>query len=164
MFLQHEYFPAQFGRLVMANSIAGDEFLFRQHWIVLLLCTIVVLGAVLLEVAPEGRVAIRGLERAPLPHSCGSRALLGVRCPACGLTRSTIHIANGRWRESIEVHRLGWLVALVVLAQFPYRLLALAKRRAAPLGRRVPGLVGAGLICLLLANWIYDALVGGIRT
>jgi hypothetical protein len=147
----------------MTNSAMSDEVLYRQHRLMLLFCSIVVLGALLLEVVPEGRVALRGLERAPFPHSCSSRAMLGIRCPACGLTRSTIHFANGRWRESIEVHRLGWLLALLVLAQFPYRLIALAKRRPAPLGRRLPRLLGTGLFCLFLANWIYDALVGGIR-
>ncbi|MBN1911354.1 MAG: DUF2752 domain-containing protein [Pirellulales bacterium] len=84
--------------------------------------------------------------------------MFGVSCPGCGLTRSLIHLAHGRWRESFETHRLGWFLALAVLLQFPYRLLGLRHPNHMPLGRYVPVWFGHTLILLLIVNWIL--LVG----
>ena len=55
----------------------------------------VVVLALLLREQPGGRVAFLGLDRYPLPHTCMTRSLFGFDCPACGLTRSMIHAAEG---------------------------------------------------------------------
>jgi hypothetical protein len=78
-----------------------------------------------LEVRPDQRVAFRGLPQYPLPETCFSRAWFRVKCPGCGLTRSLIYLAQADWDASLRVHRLGWLLAVAVLLQFPYRTLAL---------------------------------------
>src|SRR5204863_3895983 len=57
-----------------------------------------------------------------LPPLCPSRALFGVECPGCGLTRSFVALAAGDLRESWRFHRLGWLLAFAVVGQIPYRL------------------------------------------
>ena len=114
------------------------------------------MAAFLLEVLPEGRIGVRGLERVPFPHTCLSRSLFGVGCPGCGLTRSFIHLADADWRSSVEVHRVGWILALAVLVQIPYRLGALLGPNAAPLGRVIPMTFAWLLIALLIGNWLFE--------
>jgi hypothetical protein len=50
------------------------------------------------------------------PVICPFRALTGLPCPGCGLTRSWVYAAHGWWRESFASHPFGLLVVAVVLA------------------------------------------------
>jgi hypothetical protein len=118
---------------------------------------LVVAAAFLLQVLPDGeRVAVRGLGRWPLPHSCITRAWFGQSCPACGLTRSIIHLAHGDLAASIRTHRIGWVLALATLAQIPYRIIALRRLDRPPINPRIAEAFGAFLILLLVGNWLFD--------
>ena len=103
--------------------------------------------AFLLHELPDGRVALRGLPQFPLPQTCMSRALLGLRCPGCGLTRSIIHLAQGDWRESWHDHRLGGLLGIVIALQIPYRLYLPSQTRTTVAALELAGCDG---IC---ADW-----------
>ena len=120
-------------------------------------CVVVVL-AFALEVRPDQRVAFRGLAAYPLPETCFSWAWFGIRCPGCGLTRSIVYLAQGDWDASLRMHRLGWLLALAVLLQFPYRLLALRRGDRPVLTALLRRLCAAMLILLLIGNWLLDLL------
>jgi hypothetical protein len=109
-----------------------------------------------LQVLPDGRVGMRGFPQVPFPQVCASRAWLGVRCPACGLTRSIIQLAAGDWRASWQEHRLGGLVAVVIALQVPYRLLAL-RRPARPLiAPRWQAVAVCVFLALLVVNWLVN--------
>jgi ABC-type Fe3+ transport system permease subunit len=128
----------------------------RHHlWMLAIAGTIVILAFALVEV-PHSRVALRGFTDHPLPETCVARRLFGLRCPGCGLTRSTIHLAEGDWRASWRSHRLGGLFAALVAFQIPYRLIALRRpdRLLIPTRRLV--LFGYLLIALLMGNWLFD--------
>jgi len=140
--------------LVSEPPIRGDA-MQRRHRFVLLLCAAALLLAFVLQVRPDQRVEFRWFPGIPLPHTCMSRICFGLECPACGLTRSIVYFAQGDWRASLETHRLGWLFAVTILVQFPYRLFALARKDAFPLGRRLPACFGYALIFLLIANWLF---------
>ncbi len=47
---------------------------------------------------------------------CTLRVLTGIRCPACGMTTSWTHFAQGDWGQSIAVQPGGFLLALYGLA------------------------------------------------
>jgi hypothetical protein len=128
----------------------------RHHWAIMAICAGVVLLSLLLEVHADGRVALRTLGAYPLPELCGCRVLFGIPCPGCGLTRSFIHLAHGRWMEAWHTHRLGWLLAGTVLIQFPYRMAALRWPERGRLDPRIPRWFGAALIVLLIVNWIWQ--------
>ncbi len=130
----------------------------RHHRNMLMISFGVVVAAFLLEVVPDQRVALVGLASYPFPHTCMSRSLFGTDCPGCGLTRSLIHLCHGNWRASLEVHRLGWLMGVAVLLQFPYRSLRLAKPGYRPLNGRIPIWFGRALIALLIANWSFNVV------
>jgi hypothetical protein len=112
----------------------------------------------LLVIRPgDGRVAFRGLERYPVPETCLAHGLFGVDCPACGLTRSFICLARGDWPAAFAYHRLGWMMAVAVLLQVPYRTLCLLTHRSLP--ARPASIFGYLLIAALLINWALHPLV-----
>jgi hypothetical protein len=124
----------------------------------LLLATGVVLLSFVLQVRPDGRVALPGLAQYPLPETCLAQLWFGRKCPGCGLTRSFIFLAHADGPASWRMHRLGWLLALAVLLQFPYRLLALARPGRPPLPVSTCRLFGTTLIVLLVGNWLLEVL------
>jgi len=126
----------------------------------LLLSCGVIAASFLFDVRRDQRVILPWLPSWPLPSACFSKTQFHVDCPGCGLTRSFIHLAHGRLRESLESHRVGWLMALAVVLQIPYRTAALLGRRPDPLGKRFPALFGATLIVLLIVNWSINFCLG----
>ena len=122
-----------------------------HHAFILALAVLVICMAFALEVRGSGRVAVRGVPGFVLPHTCATRILFDTPCPGCGLTRSFIHLAAGRWQAAFGVHRLGWLLACLVVAQVPYRVVRLIDRRVGPPGWTV--VVSWIMIGLLLLNW-----------
>jgi hypothetical protein len=128
----------------------------RRHRLMLLVCSACLLLALLLKVRPDQRVEFAWAPGIPLPHTCVSRAWFGVECPGCGLTRSAIHLVHGDWRSSLAAHRLGWLLVLAALVHFPYRILALARRKDFLLHPRLVRGFGHALVFLLIANWLFN--------
>ncbi len=120
-------------------------------------CGIVILAFALVEVS-DGRVAVRGFTGYPLPHGCMSRNLFGLNCPGCGLTRSIIHLAEGDWRASWRNHRLGGIMAAVIVFQIPYRLLALRRPDRPVIPTRWLVLSGYLLIAMLFGNWLLEVI------
>ncbi|MFI5454671.1 MAG: DUF2752 domain-containing protein [Isosphaerales bacterium] len=130
----------------------------RHRQVLAVACAVGVLAFALQEL-PDGRVALRGFPRVPLPQTCGSRAWLGLKCPGCGLTRSIIHLAEGDWRASWHNHRLGGLMAVVIALQIPYRLLALRRTSRPVIAPRWQTVLSYALIALLVGNWLVDLVL-----
>jgi Protein of unknown function (DUF2752) len=126
-------------------------------------CAVLALAFALHEL-PNGRVAIRGFSRFPLPQTCASQIYFGLRCPGCGLTRSIIHLAEGDWRASWRNHRLGVVMAVVILFQIPYRWLALRHPDRTLIAPRLHAVLASILIALLVGNWLVDVVFGRISS
>ena len=124
------------------------------HWEMVAICLAVLVVSLLFEVRSDDRVAFFALPSHPLPETCGFHALFGIPCPGCGLTRSFVHLAHGRWAQSWRAHHLGWLLAAALLFQFPYRFAALRWPEREFLGEYVSRWFGRAVIALLIANWI----------
>jgi Protein of unknown function (DUF2752) len=131
-----------------------------SHRRVLAMSLVVVALAFGLVERPDGRVALRGLTGYPLPTACASRSLLGIRCPGCGLTRSFIHLSEGDWRASWRSHRLGGLLAAVVLWQIPCRLLALLRSSPPTIPACWRSAIVVAIVVLLIVNWLADVVTG----
>ena len=137
---------------------------FRRHRDMLASACAVGLLAFALQELPDGRVSFRGLTPIPLPQTCFSRSWLGLKCPACGLTRSIIHLAEGDWEASWRSHRLGILMALVIAIQIPYRLLALRRLDRPLIAAHWQAVLAYALIALLLANWLVELAAGRLAS
>ncbi len=140
----------------MSHDPPSVDSMRRRHRFMLLVCSGVVLLALPLRVRPDERVEFARLPGIPLPHTCMSRSWFDVECPGCGLTRSVIHLVHGDWRASLAAHRLGWLFVLAALVQFPYRIVALARKDGLVLNPRATSCFGHALIFLLIANWVLN--------
>ena len=46
---------------------------------------------------------------------CTMRVLMGMRCPACGMTTSWAHFVRGEWLNSVLVNVGGFLLALYAI-------------------------------------------------
>jgi hypothetical protein len=145
--------------MTVSDVSSGTASRVQRHRQMLAVAGAVVVLAFLLEVHPDQRVAFRLFPSWPLPETCPSRSLFHIECPGCGLTRSFVHLAHGDWTKSLAIHRVGWLLALAVVLQFPYRLCALRSQDGAPLGSTVPRLFGCLLIFALIANWMVKLAV-----
>src|SRR3954469_14174561 len=97
----------------------------RRHREALVVASVIVIGSFVLTAYPNGRVGLVGQPALLLPPLCWAQQWFGISCPGCGLTRSFIYLAHGDFEASWQVHRLGWLVAALVVVQFPYRLYSL---------------------------------------
>jgi hypothetical protein len=128
----------------------------RHRTMLAVACGVVVLS-LLLQVRSDQRVEFRWRPGLPMPETCWSRSLFGTKCPGCGLTRSLIYLAHGNWHASWEMNRMGIVMALAILAQFPYCAAGLYFKKSYPLGRRFASITAWTLIFLLIGNWLYDA-------
>jgi hypothetical protein len=122
------------------------------HRDVLIMAALVLIGSFSLRLVGTDRVAFFFAPHHPLPTICMSRAWLGIDCPGCGLTRSFVCLAQGRWRASLAYHPLGWVMAALVLVQFPYRLACLSGMRPLPRAWTAP--IAWILTALLIGTWI----------
>ena len=84
-----------------------------RHFALLALGVSVPVLGLMLQTIGHDRIAFSWLPDHPLPHLCLSRAVFDFECPACGLTRSIVHLMHGRLAESFAAHRLGWLALLL---------------------------------------------------
>ncbi len=133
----------------------------RRHHLEMLVGALVVIAlTVALKVGTDGCVQVTGCPGLRMPPLCGSQVLFGIERPGCRLTRSLVLLAHGRWQESVAMHRVGWLLALALLVQIPYRFAALRLREPLPLGVWVPRLFGGLLIAALVGNWLVKQCGG----
>lgn len=86
------------------------------HWIVFTACFGMLAVAFLLPPPKPGKgLQVAGM---PTPQICQFRVQTGLDCPGCGLTRSWVSAAHGRFESSLSFHPLGWLLMLYTLLQF----------------------------------------------
>lgn len=126
----------------------------KRHRSMLWVAALVVAAALVLKVPSPDRVEVAGFPGIPVPGLCLSKSVFGVDCPGCGLTRSLVCFFHGRFAASWRAHRVGWIMAIAVLLQFPYRIAALVRREDDPLGKWTPSAFGYALILLLIGNWL----------
>ncbi len=126
----------------------------RDLLIVVLVLAGLVAGAVARPEVRRGETVLT-LAGLTLPPTCWFRAVTGIPCAGCGLTRSVVLLLHGRPGESRTQHPFG-TVALAL------GLLALPPRAASALGHgrrwvarydRVWGVALATSLVLLLAWW-----------
>lgn len=126
----------------------------KRQWFMLTLSLFVILAAFSLRTLNTGKVQITWLPQLPIPELCGSRLWFDTSCPGCGLTRSFIALAEGDVSTSLQMNRIGWIMALALLAQIPYRIYMLNQPPRDVIDLAWPRWFGLFLIVLLIGNWL----------
>jgi len=96
-------------------------------------------------------------DRFPLV-TCPLKAMTGIPCPGCGMTRAFVRFTHGDWAGSIHVSPLGAALAATAALATAYGLLRMTVLRRGlaleltPRESRVSSLV---LLGALLVNWVY---------
>lgn len=124
----------------------------KRHREMLVMSLVVITLSIALRLNETGNVEAPLGGGFKLPPMCMSRAWFGLECPGCGLTRSFVSLAAGEFVASLAFHRVGWLLALGVVLQVPYRLCELGGRPW-PISAVGKDLFGWFLISALLINW-----------
>ncbi len=70
----------------------------------------VLLGAAMMPLPTRGGASLLGL-----PNLCGFRALTGIPCPACGITRSVVCCCHLRLGDAVAYNPVGPLVVGLLL-------------------------------------------------
>lgn len=98
-----------------------------------------------------------------LPPGCLSRDVFGTDCPGCGLGRSFVHIAHGRFAQALALHRLSIPLYLFFAAQAAFRIWCLI-RKSKPVpqpAQTVHHYAALIMVILLIANWLLGLFLGG---
>src|SRR6187551_2412091 len=99
-------------------------------------------------------------------ESCMFKSVTGIPCPACGTTRSVLHIAHGDVQQAALINPLGF-VATLFLVLIPCWLLydVVSKRRSlfhtyarAEQIIKTKRWVALPLILLVLMNWMWNII------
>ena len=86
----------------------------------------------------------------PIGVTCPVRAIAGVECPFCGMTRSFVALAHGRVADAFAFHPAGPLLMLAMLA-FAISVVVVTARGTVPLSERprfLRALQTVALVCL----------------
>jgi hypothetical protein len=89
--------PADLGQLPPSATL---------HWALMGLSLGILTASFLLVREGPEEVAIAGVNIV-LPPTCGSKAMWGLDCPGCGLTRSFVSLAHGDFWASWRVNPAG---------------------------------------------------------
>ena len=96
-----------------------------------------------------GTLWLKGLHPGLPGLSCPLRALTGIPCPTCYLTRATSAALTGDWSQSIALHAYGPIAAAALLW---WSITAICQRRLLP--RQLPAWPLGWGAAALVAYWL----------
>lgn len=126
----------------------------KTHMEMLIISLCVCIAALLLKINDAGKVCFVLYDEWVAPGICMSYELLGIECPACGLTRSFISFARMDFARAFSFNRVGPIFALLVLFQLPYRWWCLRHWPRGAFSRKTTRFVGYLLLGALVINWL----------
>jgi len=114
----------------------------------------IIYGGIALVMLGAGRL-LPILSFAP---DCVFKGLTGIPCPACGSTRSVVHVAHGDILSAFAMNPLTTLCLLSAIVYFIASLVSVAydlPRINVILADKEKNVMRAGVAMILLAQWAY---------
>lgn len=90
------------------------------------------------------------------PVICPFRRLTGLPCPGCGLTRSWVHLAHGRWDDAFAAHPFGLVAVVATVALVAGVLVTTVRRRPPP---DLDAAVRRPWVVAVVAAWLAFSVV-----
>ncbi|MEK6238180.1 MAG: DUF2752 domain-containing protein [Planctomycetales bacterium] len=131
------------------------------HCVWLGLCAATLVASMMLGIQGRERVTLPFLGF-PLPELCMMKRTTGVPCPGCGLTRSFISLASGRFEDAWSYNPAGMLLFAAMLFQFPFQSVQIwrIRRDLPPLKWPLPNafmmVTAVALFVQWLAKWWWS--------
>lgn len=88
------------------------------------------------------------------PAICPVRNSVGVPCPGCGLTRSTVALLHGDFERALHFHPLVWLMLPIFLVMVIEEVYIFVRRERLTLLSRIPNVFWWPAGVAILAVWI----------
>lgn len=114
----------------------------------------IIYGGIALVMLGAGRL-LPILSFAP---DCVFKGLTGISCPACGSTRSVVHLAHGDILSALTINPLTTLCLMAAIVFFISSLMSVAfdlPRINVILADKEKNVMRAGVAMILLAQWAY---------
>jgi len=101
-------------------------------------------------------LATRAEQLAQALPACTFRALVGISCPTCGVTRATLALANLDFRLALRINPLATVLLTAFVASG--LVAGLSALRGRPLNEprwNLHPVERLGLVAVIVANWAY---------
>jgi len=92
-----------------------------------------------------------------IPHFCLFQKIFGIDCPACGITRGFVEIANGCYSSSLNYNFSSIFIAIFILLQIPLRLFAIIFKKEQSINQ-ISKVITITIIAQLILFWIFKFL------
>jgi hypothetical protein len=97
--------------------------------------------------------------RAAIPLFCPFKALTGIPCPGCGMTRALLSLAKGDFQGAFHFNPFSFfLVFMVLISMAPGGQL----KRLPPGAPVVMNCLYVGLLFMVLAYWFFERLLPAV--
>ncbi|MEM6689886.1 MAG: DUF2752 domain-containing protein [Planctomycetota bacterium] len=86
---------------------------------------------------------------------CSLRVMLGIECPACGMTTSWSHFTRGQWIDALHANYAGVMLAAFFVAFCPFALWHLLRDRRMPTATLPTCAVAVfGMMFAMIFRWL----------
>jgi hypothetical protein len=122
-----------------------------------------VLRGALIGVGTAGLGAARWFPFGALPPLCSFKAVTGLPCLSCGMTRSWVHLVHGRLAEAWSMSPLGAVLCVLTGLAVAYGILrsvGAIKAVRADMSSRETLAVRTTVILVVLLNWGFVLSAG----
>ncbi|MGL5914195.1 MAG: DUF2752 domain-containing protein [Bacteroidales bacterium] len=90
-----------------------------------------------------------------IPHFCLFQKLTQFPCPACGISRSILHLYDLKIIDSLKFNPNGLLISTTFILQIPMRIIALINRDYFSVIEKISRIITRLTISTLLTHWFY---------
>ncbi len=93
-----------------------------------------------------------------LPHFCLFDRLIGIECPACGMTRAFCEISKGNIESACNYNFASLFIAPYFVLQIPLRLIAILNANSQKAIQSSSRQMGNVVFVIMIVSWVVEIL------